>query len=276
MIGVFDSGIGGVTLLHELIKLMPHEDYIYYADTRHVPYSYKTPEQIKGYVEVAVLFLREKGCKMIVLACNTATNVAVEYLRSKYDFPIVAIQPAIKVAADHSEDHKRILTCATPVTLQAERYKKLVNTLQIDHRLDNQPLPRLVEFAEKGIFEGSEVEAYLKEEIGKHNTPDHHFIVLGCTHFTFYEDLIEKIFPNLKAIDGNEGTARQVKRLLEKEDNLKIKGTGRVTFFESGELLTSPEKYVKLLLRLRLNEAPYVIPAMSEAHQIPPGESDKT
>ncbi len=256
MIGVFDSGVGGITLLHELTRLMPHEDFMYYADTKNVPYSYKTPEQIREFVEYAVVFLHEKGCKIIVLACNTATNVAVEYLRAKYEFPIVAIQPAVKVAADFSEDTKRILTCATPVTLKADRYLNLVKTLGIEDRLDNLPLPKLVEFAEKGIFEGQEVEAYLTSEIGKLNSPEHHFIVLGCTHFTFFETLIETIFPNLKAIDGNNGTARQVKRILEKEEKLKSAGTGRIQFFESGQLVKSPTRYIDLLRRLRLNEAP--------------------
>ena len=93
MIGVFDSGIGGLTLLGEIRKHLPNEDFIYFADTKNVPYSYKTPEQIRDYVEDAVKFLLENGCKCIVLACNTATNVAVEYLRSKYTVPFIAIPP---------------------------------------------------------------------------------------------------------------------------------------------------------------------------------------
>lgn len=253
MIGVFDSGIGGLTLLHELTRLLPHEDYIYFADTDHVPYSYKTKEEIKGFVEAAVLFLREKGCDIIVLACNTATNVAIEYLRNKYDFPIVAIQPAVKVAADHSEDHKRILACATPITLNAERYKNLVSQLGIGHRLDNLPLPKLVEFAESGLFDGEEVEEYLKNEIGQLISDQHHFIVLGCTHFTFFERLIEQLFPSLQALDGNLGTARQVKRVMEKEGIVKTSGSAYTMFYESGREVTSLGKYARLLARLRLS-----------------------
>lgn len=232
---------------------MPHENYMYYADTDHVPYSYRTKEEIKGLVEESVLFLRKKGCDIIVLACNTATNVAVEYLREKYDFPIVAIQPAVKVAADHSEDHKRILACATPITLNADRYKNLVTQLGIADRLDNLPLPKLVEFAEKGVFEGDEVESYLKQEIGKLISDQHHFIVLGCTHFTFYEDLIEKLYPGLLALDGNEGTARQVKRVLEAAGGFKDSGSGHTYFYESGRKVEDLGKYVKLLARLRFS-----------------------
>lgn len=250
MIGVFDSGIGGLTLLHELTKKLSKENFAYYADIANVPYSYKTPEEILGYVENAVLFLREKGAKMIVLACNTATNVAVEYLRGKYDFPIVAIQPAVKVAADF-DDSKQILAAATPITLAASRYKNLVASLGIENRITNVALPKLVEFAEKGIFNGEEVESYLREKIEPYNTPQYHYMVLGCTHFTFYEQLIEKLFENLKTVDGNEGTANQVKRIIKKEGLAKDKGSGRVVFYESGNVVTSLAKYVKLMLRLR-------------------------
>ncbi|MGR3810497.1 glutamate racemase [Jiulongibacter sp. NS-SX5] len=253
MIGVFDSGIGGLTLLHSLMRLMPHENYIYYADLDHVPYSYRSRDEIRELVEEAVLFLIEKGCDVVVLACNTATNVAVEYLRDKYEFPIVAIQPAVKVAADHSEDHNRILTCATPVTLSSERYLKLVKSLNIENRLDNLPLPKLVEFAEKGEFEGVLVEKYLLDEIGKKVTHEHHFIVLGCTHFTFYERLIESLFPKLTALDGNEGTARQVQRVLSELKPLKESGSGLVNFYESGRKAKDISKYAKLLAMLRLS-----------------------
>ena len=251
MIGVFDSGVGGMTLLHELIKLMPHEDYIYFADVDHVPYSHQSPENILQFVDQAVQYLIQRGCKVIVLACNTATNVAVELLREKYELPIVAIQPAVKVAADHSEDDKRILTCATPVTLKSTRYQNLVRSLNIEHRLDNLPLPGLVEFAERGVFDGLEVEAYLQQHIGSLNTPEHHFIVLGCTHFTFFEPVIERLFPNLEAIDGNYGTAKQVKRVLEEQTQLKSVGSGYVSFVESGRPAASVQKYIGLLKKIR-------------------------
>jgi glutamate racemase len=251
MIGVFDSGIGGLTLLHELTKTLPHEDFAYYADIVNVPYSYKTADQILIYVENAVLFLREKGAKAIVLACNTATNVAIEYLREKYDFPIIAIQPAVKVAADFSEDHKRILACATPVTLNAERYKKLIEKLGIENRITNVALPKLVEFAEKGIFTGTEVESYLSEKLTDYNNSDYHFVVLGCTHFTFYEKLIERQFPYLKTVDGNIGTAKQVKKVLKEGNLLKEKGSGYLHFYESGRKVVEVSKYIKLLVKLR-------------------------
>lgn len=251
MIGVFDSGIGGLTLLHELTIGLPYEDFTYFADTDHVPYSYKTAEEILHYVEDAVFILREKGAKAIVLACNTATNVAVEYLRDKYDFPIIAIQPAVKVAADFSEDHKRILASATPVTLNSKRYINLIEKLKIEHRITNVALPKLVEFAERGLFNGPEVEKYLMENISKYDNPAYHFMVLGCTHFTFYEKLIERLFSNLKTIDGNKGTAKQVKKVLSEQHLLETSGSGYLKFYESGREVIDLTKYLDLLLKLR-------------------------
>jgi glutamate racemase len=251
LIGVFDSGIGGLTLLNQLTESLPHEDFAYYADSKHVPYSYRSPEEILEFVEKASLFLRNKGAKAVVLACNTATNVAVEYLREKYQFPIIAIQPAVKVAADFSEDHKRILVAATPITLNAERYKKLISTLGIADRITNVALPKLVEFAEEGIFRGKDVVAYLKEKVSEFDTSDYHHMVLGCTHFTFYERLIESLFSNLTVVDGNAGTAKQAHTILKKEGLLRESGSGYIHFYESAEEVKDISKYIRLLVKLR-------------------------
>lgn len=251
MIGVFDSGIGGLTLLHELMLILPHEDYIYYADTKNVPYSYKTPEQIKAFVEEAILDLRDRGCKAIVLACNTATNVTVEYLRSKYDFPIVAIQPAVKVAFDNNTHNKRILACATPVTLIADRFENLINSLDINHLVDRLPLPKLVEFAENEQFDSPEVLNYLKQEFSKYESGLHQYVVLGCTHFTYFEDLIQDNFPDFKAVDGNQGTAKHLKNVLADLGLLVETGGGNIGFVESGNEVENPERFWRYLSRLK-------------------------
>ncbi len=250
MIGVFDSGIGGLTLLHELMQTLPHESFIYYADTKNVPYSYKTPEQIREFVENAVVNLRNRGCKAIVLACNTATNVAVEYLRSKYDFPIIAIQPAVKVAADNNTENKRILACATPITLKSDRFNNLIHKLQLTEFVDKLPLPKLVEFAEKEKFDSPDVLNYLKEEFSKFNLNDYQYVVLGCTHFTYFEELIEANFPNLKTVDGNKGTAKHLKNVLYQLGILSFSGIQRVEFIESGNETQTPERFWRYLKRI--------------------------
>ena len=250
MVGVFDSGIGGLTLLHELKRTLPKEDFLYYADTKNVPYSYKSPEEIKTFVENAVLTFMRYGCKAIVLACNTATNVTVDYLRSKYDFPIVAIQPAIKVAFDNNKENKRILACATPVTLTSDRFELLINSLDINHLVDRLPLPKLVEFAENEQFDGPEVLQYLREEFSKLDITGYQYIVLGCTHFTYFEALIQQHYPNLIAVDGNQGTARHFKNVLEKADLLSDSGSGHVKFIESGEESVHQDRFLRYLNRM--------------------------
>jgi glutamate racemase len=247
MIGVFDSGIGGLTLLKEIMSTMPHENFLYYADTENVPYSYKTTKQIKVYVEKAVVFLRAEGCKAIVIACNTATNVAIEYLREKYDFPFIAIQPAVKVALDNNAGNKRILASATPVTLKSDRFENLINSLDINHLVDKLPLPRLVEFAEKEILDGPEVLNYLKEEFSKFELKNYQYLVLGCTHFTYFEDLIRTNFPNLTPVDGNEGTARHLYNTLFTLNLLKTGNEGTVKFIESGKYVVDEERFWRYL-----------------------------
>jgi glutamate racemase len=249
MIGVFDSGIGGLTLLKEMMQTLPQENFLYYADTENVPYSYKTTKLIKEYVEKAVIFLRNEGCKAIVLACNTATNVTIEYLREKYDFPIIAIQPAVKVAFDNNTENKRILACATPVTLQADRFENLINSLDINHLVDRLPLPGLVEFAEKEEFESPAVLDYLKNEFSKFKLENYQFVVLGCTHFTYFEDLIIANFPNLIPVDGNEGTARHLKNTLASLDLLKSNEKGKVSFVESGKYVENDDRFWRYLGR---------------------------
>ena len=255
MIGVFDSGIGGLTLLFELQKAMPNEEFMYYADTDNVPYSYKTPNQIKTFVEDAVLFLHQQGCGLVVLACNTATNVAIAYLREQYTFPIVAIQPAVKLAADHNHDHKRILSCATPITLSSVRYQQLLDKLGVRTMVDNLPLPKLVEFAENENFDSAEVLAYLKTEFSHFTLENYQFIVLGCTHFTFFEALIETNFPPLKTLDGNAGTAKRVAYILEEEHLAAPTATANpsVTFYESGRLVQNPARFLRFLERLKVD-----------------------
>lgn len=249
MIGVFDSGIGGLTLLKEMMYTLPHENFLYYADTENVPYSYKTTEQIKEYVEKAVVFLRNEGCKAIVLACNTATNVTIEYLREKYDLPIIAIQPAVKVAFDNNTENKRILACATPVTLKADRFENLINSLDIDHLIDRLPLPGLVEFAENEQFESPEVLKYLKKEFSKFNLENYKYVVLGCTHFTYFEKMIQENFPNLQPVDGNEGTARHLKNTLAGLNLLISTVKPTIRFVESGRYVKDEDRFWRYLGR---------------------------
>ena len=164
-IGIFDSGIGGMTILHQAMALMPHENYIFYADTDHVPYGIKTREQVVSYVDEVIRFMVQHDCKAVVIACNTATAVAADLMRSRYgSVPIIGIEPAVKPAVAESGG-KRVLVVATPLTAHEKKLRKLVERVDDEHLVDLLELPGLVEFAERGEFVSDRVTAYLKEKL---------------------------------------------------------------------------------------------------------------
>jgi glutamate racemase len=256
MIGVFDSGIGGLTLLREIIRQLPDEKYCYYADSDHVPYSTKTEEEIRGFVDKAVQYFQEQNVKAIVLACNTATNVCVEYLRARLPFPVIAIQPAVKVATDHAlknnEFQKKILVCATPVTLRSGRFQRLLDTLNVNSQVERLGLTELVNFAEKEVFDGK-AEAFIAGELAPYDLDEFSSIVLGCTHFTYFEPVFRRIAPGLNMYDGNEGTARHLKNILTKE-NLLAKDSFSIDYIESGiksDDIARFERYMAFLDRIQ-------------------------
>ncbi|HOE57616.1 MAG TPA: glutamate racemase, partial [Bacillota bacterium] len=151
-IGVFDSGIGGLTVLKEAIRQLPHENYLYYADTRHVPYGTKPKDEVKGYIYNAAEFFAGQGVEALVIACNTATSIAINDLRERYGFPIIGMEPAVKPAVEKADD-RRVLVLATPITVKEKKLHDLVERLDSEQTVDLHALPGLVEYAEKFIFD---------------------------------------------------------------------------------------------------------------------------
>ncbi len=232
-IGIFDSGIGGLTVLHQALLTLPKEDYIYYADTDNVPYGTKRREEIVGYVDQAVEFLVGKGVKAIVIACNTATSTAIDYVRSKYSLPILGMEPAVKPAVA-SSNGKRVMVIATPITVREEKLRNLIEQVDDDHRVDLLALPGLVRFAEAGLFEGEEVERYLRKELDAYELENYSALILGCTHFNYFKDTYRKIFPKEVAfIDGSVGTVNYLKKILTEKKQLG-NNHGIVEYYMSG------------------------------------------
>jgi len=233
-IAFFDSGIGGLTVLREALKLLPNEHYIYYADTRNVPYGTKSRDEVKSYVLEAGAFLAGLGIDMLVIACNTATSVAVADLRYMYGFPVIGMEPAVKPAVE-KEAEKRILVLATTLTLREEKLNTLISRLDGRSRLDKLSLDGLVGYAEEFRFEGAEVENYLHGKFSGINKKDYGCVVLGCTHFLYYRDMIKSYFnPESKIIDGNIGTVRNMKSIIDKKNMVHESGTGSMEFYNSG------------------------------------------
>lgn len=264
-IGIFDSGIGGLALLHQAIVMMPHEKFIFYADTDHVPYGTKSSGQVVSYVDKVMEFMISQGCKAVVIACNTATAVAAQQMRAKYaQIPIIGIEPAVKPAVAESEG-KRVLVIATPLTVHEKKLQSLVERVDDAHLVDLLGLPGLVGFAERGEFVSDAVTDYLKEQFAPYNLENYGELVLGCTHFNYFKDTLTKLMPsNVRIIDGNLGTVRQLIRVLDAkgalagpvsaDDTLPGNDT-RVRYFESGREITDAEKLKKMQkLHERLEE----------------------
>ena len=250
-IAFFDSGIGGLTVLHQAKKRMPQEDYLYYADTDHVPYGRKTKEEIRRYVQEAVDFIAAQDVKALVVACNTATSVAIQTLRARYSFPILGMEPAVKPAVKTAAITKRVLVTATPVTLREQKLQDLLLQVDQHHQADLLPLPKLVELAEQGCFTDGQAEAYLKEVLTDIDIKQYCTVVLGCTHFNYFKDSFRHVFPaGTVLLDGSGGTVNNLYHMLE-ERNLLEQNTGDIKYYTSGrEAEELRPKYDLLLQRL--------------------------
>ena len=242
-IGVFDSGIGGVTVLREIIKLLPNEKYIYYSDSKNNPYGDKKKEEIRERCEVIFRFLLERKCKAVVIACNTASAVAANYLREKYkDVPIIAIEPAYKMVYDYSYD-KETLVMATKGTIESEKFNLLY------HKYDNHKTTLLecVGLADV-IEEGNEdkIKNYLEENIGKYKGKVEN-VVLGCTHYPLIQKEIGQVLGgNVRFFNGANRLAVHLKDVLEENYLLdkKIK-QGKIEFIDSSN--KKEERFYKFL-----------------------------
>lgn len=253
-IGFFDSGVGGITVLYDALKMLPNEDYVYYADTTNVPYGPKPKEEVKKYIFNAIDFIFNQGVDAIVIACNTATSIAIEELRGKYSIPIIGMEPAVKPAVEKNKNaDRRVLITATALTIREEKLHNLIEKLDGEEIVDLLPLPGLVKFAEGAEFSEEKVLSYLQEELAKYDLKMYQTIVLGCTHFSFYKDMFKKILPEYTdIIDGNMGTIKNLKRTLEKMGSLN-KGNGDITFYNSGIKVEDEAKlgeYRRLFKRL--------------------------
>ena len=219
-IAVFDSGVGGISVLKELIALMPEEHYLYFGDSANAPYGTRTTEEVKVLTLNAAAKLYERGIKALVVACNTATAAAIEDLRQEYPgIVIVGIEPALKMATDRfPRGHVGIM--ATQVTLREEKLEHLVGRFP-DATVERIPAPGLVELVEQGKAESEETEALLRQILAPY-LGQLDAIVLGCTHYPFVKDTVQKVLgQQVKVLDGGAGTARQTKRLLEERGWLR-------------------------------------------------------
>ena len=239
-VAVFDSGLGGISVLRELVRTLPRENYLYFGDSLHAPYGTKTPQEVITLSLQAADRLLAQGAKALVVACNTATSAAIRTLRKTYpELAIVGTEPAIKPAVERHPGG-RILMLATAMTVQKEKFQRL--KAQYDDQAQIIPIAcsGLMEYVEQGVLRGAEVEGYLLDKLEPYLKVPIDAVVLGCTHYPFLRGAIRRIVGRRpEIIDGSIGIARQLERRLEEQGLLNPGDvSGKVEFQNS---LDEPE-----------------------------------
>ncbi len=233
-IGIFDSGVGGLSVWREVTKLLPDEHLVYLADQAHIPYGPRPLEEVRGFAEGIVRFFMGIGVKIVVVACNTASAAALNHLREIFDVPIVGMEPAVKPAALHTRTGK-VGVIATPATFQGEPYARLLARYARGVDVLAQPCPGLVEQVERGDLDGPGTVTLLHRYLDPLVDSGVDQLVLGCTHYPFLRRAIEEIVgPGVEVIDPAPAVARQVKRVLESVGRRRFMGPGERLFYTTG------------------------------------------
>ena len=238
-IAVFDSGVGGISVLKSLVEVMPNEDFIYYGDSANAPYGTKTLERVRA--------LTCEHAKGLVVACNTATSAAVRILREQYpDVPIVGIEPAVKPAMLFMEN-PRVLVMATPMTIREEKLKKLMDRYRHLGEIIPLPCPGLMNFVERGDLYGDDVRQYLEELLYSYSHGEIDAFVLGCTHYPFVRKMIQEVLGDrVRVFDGGNGTAREMKRRLAEKGLLTDSTAAGIVDFQNSLTGQSHEDKIQL------------------------------
>jgi len=251
-IGVFDSGVGGLTLLREIRSLLPYEDFIYISDNAYAPYGALSPEDIRKRSQTLTQWLCEQSCKLIVVACNTATTNAIDYLRKNYPIPFVGIEPAIKPAALQTKTGV-VGVLATKGTLSSGLFHETSSVHGEGVQILEKEGKHLVEMIESGMLQSEEIEQLLQTYIQPmiEQRVDH--LVLGCTHYPFLMPILTRILPqHIKIVDCNGAVAKQVERVLNKRElDRESQNLGSTTYFCTGDSqpmrqFVSPENVIEL------------------------------
>lgn len=247
-IGVFDSGVGGISVLREIRRLLPAEDLIYYADSAHCPYGGKTREAIQARAVAITESLLAQRCKLIVVACNTATIAAVEHLRATYPVPFIGMEPAVKPAVAQTRSGV-VGVLATGAALAGEKFHRLLAHHAQGVRVITQPCPGLVEQVERGDLDGGETRRLVQQYTDPLLAQGADVLVLGCTHYPFLRPLIQAVVgPNVILVDTGAAVARQTQRVLEREQLLRqAEAPGRIRWISSGDAELLQPLYSRLV-----------------------------
>jgi glutamate racemase len=212
-IGVFDSGIGGLTVVKELMRLLPYEEIVYFGDTARVPYGSKSKETIIKFANQIVQFLTLKGVKLIVAACNTVSSNALDVLKRNYNIPIIGvIEPGAIEAVRIST--RNIGVIGTTATIESHAYKRAIQRLSADKEIYEKACPLFVPIVEEGYLDKEATTLIVKDYLLSLNDNQIDTLILGCTHYPVLRGVIHKVLPNVLIVDSAEATAVQVRDIL--------------------------------------------------------------
>lgn len=250
-IGILDSGLGGLSVFNEVRKLMPEEGVIYFGDSAWCPYGARDADEIQRRVFKVTDFLLEKGCKIIVIACNSATIAAVEALRATYPVPFVGMEPGVKPAAALTKTGT-VGVLATEASLAGEKFHQLLSTHGEGIRIITRPCPNFVELVEQGELHGAKARAIVEEETLPLTEAGADVLVLGCTHYPFLRPLIQEVAgADVKILDTGAAVARHTKSLL---DSQAVPKAGKHQIFTTGNLSRLEDLFPVLCPDIALEE----------------------
>jgi glutamate racemase len=248
MVGVFDSGVGGLTVAAAIRRLMPALPILYIADTAYFPYGERSEEEVSARALALGEQLVELGCNLIVVACNTASSAALEALRARFEVPVVGMEPPLKPAAEHTRSG-RVLVLATPSTARGERLQRLHRDHGGDAQIETLPMPGLADLVEAGEIDGPRIEAALASALAGPLAAGTDEIALGCTHYGFLRPALARLLPaGVEVLDAAEPVARRVRQQLEAHGLEIPQGRAlHVTCLATGD----PQAFAATIERLR-------------------------
>jgi glutamate racemase len=234
-VGIFDSGVGGLSVAREIRAMLPGESILYLADTAYCPYGGRPTEEVRTRSSAAVAELIARGVKAVVVACNTASGAALEHLREEFPIPIIGLEPAVKPAAE-TTSNGRVGVMATAGTLRSERFSRLVSTFAQDVEVFSVPCSGLVELVEAGETDGKPAVDALADLLAPLRQAKVDTVVLGCTHYPFLRAAVGKVMgPDVRLLDSGRAVAKQVERVLREADAFAPDGVASFRMLTTGE-----------------------------------------
>jgi glutamate racemase len=234
-VGVFDSGVGGLSVAREIRRALPAEHLLYVADTAYVPYGDRGEEEVRARTLAIGAWIQSQGAKVLVVACNTASGAALEALRERLFIPVIGLEPALKPAVRESRV-RRVGVMATRGTLGSARFQRLVNNYAEGVQVVRDPCPGLADLVEDGMLAGPELEARLEDYVAPLREAGVDTVVLGCTHYVFVRDAIQRALgPGVRLLDSGEAIARRTRQILAERAALERAGTGSLRLLTTGD-----------------------------------------